>query len=33
MKTTARYLRLVAQNNEADLFNVTQITVLASIDP
>jgi hypothetical protein len=29
----ARYLRLVAQNNEADGVNVTPITVVASIDP
>jgi hypothetical protein len=29
----ARYLRLVAQNNEADAVNVTPITVVASIDP
>jgi hypothetical protein len=29
----ARYLRLVAQNNEADAVNVTPITVVVSIDP
>jgi hypothetical protein len=33
LKKLARYLRLVAQNNEADGMNVTQITVVASIDP
>jgi hypothetical protein len=32
LKKRARYLRLVAQNNKADV-NVTQITVVASIDP
>jgi hypothetical protein len=33
LKKRARYLRLVAQNNKADGVNVTQITVVASIDP
>jgi hypothetical protein len=33
LKKRARYLRLVAQNNMADGFNVTPITVVASIDP
>jgi hypothetical protein len=33
LKKRARYLRLVAQNNEADGVNVTPITVVASIDP
>jgi hypothetical protein len=33
LKTRARYLRLVAQNNKADGVNVTPITVVASIDP
>jgi hypothetical protein len=33
LKKRARYLRLVAQNNKADSFNVTPITVVASIDP
>jgi hypothetical protein len=33
LKKQARYLRLVAQNNKADAFNVTPITVVASIDP
>jgi hypothetical protein len=33
LKKRARYLRLVAQNNKADGFNVPPITVVASIDP
>jgi hypothetical protein len=33
LKKRARYLRLVAQNNKADGFNVTPITVVASVDP
>jgi hypothetical protein len=33
LKKRARYLQLVAQNNKADGFNVTPITVVASIDP
>jgi hypothetical protein len=33
LKNRARYLRLVAQNNEADGANLTPITVVASIDP
>jgi uncharacterized protein (UPF0305 family) len=33
LKKRARYLQLVAQNNKADGFNVTLITVVASIDP
>jgi hypothetical protein len=33
LKKRARYLRLVAQNNEADGVNVTPITVVASTDP
>jgi hypothetical protein len=33
LKKRTRYLRLVAQNNKADGFNVTPITVVASIDP
>jgi hypothetical protein len=32
LKKRARYLRLVAQNNKADRFNVTTVTVVASID-
>jgi hypothetical protein len=32
LKTRARYLRLVAQNNKTDGVNVTPITVMASID-
>jgi hypothetical protein len=31
LKKRARYLRLVAQNNKADGFNVTPITVVASM--
>jgi hypothetical protein len=33
LKKRARYLRLVAQKNEASGVNVTPITVVASIDP
>jgi hypothetical protein len=33
LKERARYLRLVAQNNKADGFNVTPIAVVDSIDP
>jgi hypothetical protein len=33
LKKRARYLRFVAQNSKADGVNVTQITVVASIDP
>jgi hypothetical protein len=33
LKKRAHYLRLVAQSNKADGFNVTLITVVASIDP
>jgi hypothetical protein len=33
LKKLARYLRLVAQNNKADGLNVTQIIVVALIDP
>jgi hypothetical protein len=33
LKKGSRYLRLVAQNNKADVFNVTPITMAASIDP
>jgi hypothetical protein len=33
LKKRACYLRLMAQNNEADGVNVTPITVMASIDP
>jgi hypothetical protein len=33
LKKRARYLRLVAQINKADGFNVTPITVVASVDP
>jgi hypothetical protein len=33
LKKRARYLRLVAQNNQAIGVNVTPITVVASIDP
>jgi hypothetical protein len=33
LKKRARYLRLVAQNNKADGFNVTPITAVASVDP
>jgi hypothetical protein len=33
LKKRARYLRLAAQNNKADGFNVTPITFVASIDP
>jgi hypothetical protein len=33
LKKRARYLRLVAQNNNADGVSVTTITVVASIDP
>jgi hypothetical protein len=33
LKKRARYLRLVAQNKKADGFNITPITVVASIDP
>jgi hypothetical protein len=33
LKKRARYLRLVAQNNNVNGINVTPITVVASIDP
>jgi hypothetical protein len=33
LKKRVRYLRLVAQNNKADVVNITAITVVASIDP
>jgi hypothetical protein len=33
LKKQARHLRLVAQNNKADVVNFTPITVVASIDP
>jgi hypothetical protein len=33
LKKRARYLQLVAQKNIADVFNVTPITVVVSIDP
>jgi hypothetical protein len=33
LKKRARYLRLVAQNNKAEVVNVTPITVVAPIDP
>jgi hypothetical protein len=33
LKKRAHYLRLMAQKNMADGFNVTPITVVASIDP
>jgi hypothetical protein len=33
LKKRARYLWLVAQNNKADGFNLTPITVMSSIDP
>jgi hypothetical protein len=33
LKKRARYLRLVAQNNNADGVNVTSIIVVAQIDP
>jgi hypothetical protein len=33
LKKRARYLRLVAQNNKVGGFNVTPITVVASVDP
>jgi hypothetical protein len=33
LKKRARYLRLVAENNKADIINVTPITVVISIDP
>jgi hypothetical protein len=33
LKKQERFLRLVAQNNKTDGFNVTPITVVASIDP
>jgi hypothetical protein len=33
LKMQARFLRLLAQNNKADVVNVTPITVVASIDP
>jgi hypothetical protein len=33
LKKRARYLWLVAQNNEAEVVNVTPITVMTSIDP